>query len=131
MGTPAYMAPEQRDGKECDARTDIFALGLVLYEMATGRRAFRGESRAALTAEVMRCEPDLGELTPPQFSHVVRHCLTTDATERWQAASDVRLELEWAGKIHPIRFAPRRFRWITSRSMGSGRQGGDEGKARS
>jgi eukaryotic-like serine/threonine-protein kinase len=59
IGTPAYMAPEQVEGKECDARADIFALGLVLYEMAAGRKAFTGDSRAALIADIMRCEPDL------------------------------------------------------------------------
>src|SRR5262249_48821103 len=64
VGTPAYMSPEQCEGKACDARTDIFALGLVLYEMALGRRAFQGESQAALTAEIMRCDPPLGELAP-------------------------------------------------------------------
>jgi serine/threonine protein kinase len=59
VGTPAYMSPEQCEGKPCDARTDIFALGLVLYEMALGRRAFQGESHAALSAEILRCDPPL------------------------------------------------------------------------
>ena len=81
MGTPAYMAPEQREGKECDARTDIYSLGLTLREMATGRR----DGPAA----------DLS----PQLAHVVERCLAEDPGERWQSASDVRKELEWAGQL--------------------------------
>ena len=95
VGTPAYMAPEQLEGKECDARTDIFTLGLVLYEMATGSRAFAGDSRAALIAEIMHCEPALGELSPPQFAHVVECCLEKDPQNRWQTTHDVALELRW------------------------------------
>jgi len=96
IGTAAYMAPEQLAGKESDARVDIFALGLVLYEMATGSRAFEGDSRAALIAEIMRCRPALGELSPPRFAHVVERCLEKDPENRWQTARDVAVELRWA-----------------------------------
>jgi eukaryotic-like serine/threonine-protein kinase len=112
LGTPAYMAPEQMEGKECDARTDIFALGLVLYEMATGRRALGVDSRAELTSEVVRREP-LDELGAPQFTHVVQRCVAKDPASRWQSASDVKLELEWAEKTHPSPLQRDRSRWIT------------------
>src|SRR5215469_10015190 len=85
MGTPAYMAPEQREGKDCDARTDIFALGLVLAEMATGQR----------TAPA--AEPQLDSL-PAKFAHVIDRCLAQDPDDLWQTARDIKSELEWAGK---------------------------------
>jgi Tol biopolymer transport system component len=93
-GTPAYMAPEQLERKECDARTDIFTLGLVLFEMATGGRAFTGDSRAALVAEIMHCEPSLGKIAPRRLQHIVARCLAKDPDDRWQSARDVALDLK-------------------------------------
>ena len=81
LGTPAYMAPEQRAGKECDARTDIYAFGLLLAEMATGRR--RMSAFEALPSGL-----------PPQFAFVVERCLAPDPDDRWQSCADVRLALE-------------------------------------
>ena len=99
VGTFKYMAPEQLEGKELDSRTDIFALGAVLYEMCTGRSAFGGASRASLIAAIMSSQPapisSLQPLSPPAFDRVVQTCLAKDPDERWQTAHDVRLQLEW------------------------------------
>ena len=99
LGTFQYMAPEQLEGEPADARTDIFALGCVLYEMITGRRAFEGKTRTSLIAAIVSSEPApvsaVAPLTPPALEHVVRRCLAKEPDDRWQSAHDVAAELEW------------------------------------
>jgi Tol biopolymer transport system component len=108
VGTVQYMAPEQLEGLDSDARTDIFALGLVLYEMATGHHPFEGRTSAGVIAAILREEPrSLTESTPrvPRaLDQVVRTCLAKDPDERWQSAHDVGLQLKTpaspAGPMH-------------------------------
>jgi Tol biopolymer transport system component len=99
VGTFQYMAPEQLEGKEADTRTDIFALGSVLYEMTTGRPAFVGKTRASLIGNIMNAEPaataTLQPLSPPALDRVIKTCMAKDPDERWQTAHDVKLELKW------------------------------------
>jgi len=99
IGTFQYMAPEQLEGKEADPRTDIFALGEVIYEMATGKPAFSGKSRASLIAAILTAEPppisQLQPLTPPALERVVKKCLAKDPDDRWQSACDIKTNLEW------------------------------------
>jgi Tol biopolymer transport system component len=99
LGTLQYMAPEQVEGRETDARTDIFALGMLLYEMATGRSAFSGASQASLAAAILRSEPPpisaVQSTSPPALDRIVRACLAKDPEERWQSAADVARELRW------------------------------------
>jgi len=99
VGTFQYMAPEQLEGKEADARTDIFALGEVIYEMATGKPAFNGKSRASLIASILVSEPppisQVQPLAPPALERIVKKCMAKDPDDRWQSASDLASELEW------------------------------------
>ena len=99
VGTFQYMAPEQLEGKDADARTDIFAFGAVLYEMATGTRAFDGESQASLIASIIKEQPrpmsEIVPLTPPALEHIVRRSLAKKPDDRWQSAFDVKHQLEW------------------------------------
>jgi Tol biopolymer transport system component len=99
LGTLQYMAPEQLEGKEVDARTDIFAFGVVVYEMATGKKAFEGKSQASLIAKILETDPpsisSLQPMTPPALDRLVKKCLTKEPEGRWQAASDVCDELKW------------------------------------
>jgi eukaryotic-like serine/threonine-protein kinase len=119
VGTLPYMAPEQVEGKAADARTDIFALGAVLYEMVTGRRAFEGKSQASLIAAILEKDPvpaaSLQPLTPPALEHVVQSCLAKDPGDRWQSAGDVKRELQWIAATRAEVSAtgrPVRERWI-------------------
>jgi len=99
LGTFQYMAPEQLEGGEADSRTDIFAFGAVLYEMATGQKAFSGKTQASLIAAIIERVPppisSISPMTPPAFDRVVKTCLSKDPEDRWQTAHDVMLELKW------------------------------------
>ena len=99
VGTLQYMAPEQLEGKDVDARTDIFAFGAVVYEMATGKRAFEGKSQASLIAAILDREPppmsSLQPMTPPALDRVVKKCLAKEAENRWQTPKDLCDELKW------------------------------------
>jgi Tol biopolymer transport system component len=99
LGTYQYMAPEQLEGKEVDARTDIFALGAVLYEMATGQRAFAGDTSASMIGAIMHEQPQpasqVQPMTPPALDRVIQTCLAKNPDDRWQTAHDVKLQLQW------------------------------------
>jgi serine/threonine protein kinase/Tol biopolymer transport system component len=99
VGTLQYMAPEQVEGREADARTDIFAFGAVLYEMLTGRKAFEGRSQASLIGAIMKAEPrpisHAQPLTPGVLEHIVARCLVKDPDERWQHAHTLKHKLQW------------------------------------
>src|SRR5580765_2191090 len=99
LGTCQYMAPEQIDGQDADARTDIFAFGAVVYEMVTGRKAFEGKSQASLLGAIMHAEPApmaaSARLAPPALDRVVRKCLAKEPDARWHSARDLRDELTW------------------------------------
>jgi serine/threonine protein kinase/Tol biopolymer transport system component len=99
LGTVQYMSPEQLEGEPTDERSDIWALGCVLYEMGTGRRAFDGKSRAGLIAAILSSEPppmsSVQPMIPRALDRLVRTCLAKDADERWQSAQDLVNDLRW------------------------------------
>jgi serine/threonine protein kinase len=105
VGTVQYIPPEQLEGKEADARSDIFSLGAVLYEMTTGKRAFEGKTTASTIAAILAAEPKpistLQPLLPRGLENVVRVCLAKDPDDRWQSAHDVKVELKWIGEAAP------------------------------
>ena len=105
LGTLQYMAPEQLEGKEADSRTDIFAFGAVVSEMATGKKAFEGSSQASLIAAIMGQDPrpmsELQPMTPSTLDHIVRRCMAKEPDERWQSSSDVMRELKWISESVP------------------------------
>ena len=131
LGTFQYMAPEQLEGQEADARTDIFAFGAVVYEMVTGKKAFEGKSQASLIAAILERDPapmsSLQPVSPPTLDRVVKKCLAKSADQRWQSAKDLHDELEWiasagidAGAGAPVA-APRR---VAGWRLGPGLVGG-------
>jgi len=111
LGTLHYMAPEQLEGRDADARADIFALGAVLYEMATGRQAFGGSSKASVIASILERDPPSlaaaaaeggtgpSEPLSPLLDHVVARCLAKQPAERWQTVADLRRELQWIADV--------------------------------
>ena len=125
LGTFQYMAPEQVEGKEADARTDIFAFGVVLYEMLTGKKAFQGRSQMSLMAAILEQDPPpiaaSQPLTPPALDHVVKKCLAKDPEDRWQTARDLAGELKWIAESGfradvPVPLAQRAHRasWVVA-----------------
>jgi len=111
LGTMQYMSPEQLQGKEADGRSDLFAFGAVLFEMAAGKRAFRAESPASLIAAILSAEPleipgeEMGAVAPG-LDRVVKGCLVKDPEERWQSAHDVWIELKWVAEGRLTQPAP-------------------------
>jgi eukaryotic-like serine/threonine-protein kinase len=99
VGTIQYMSPEQIEGKEADARSDVFALGAVLYEMATGRRAFEGKTQLSVISAILHQDPRPIASAQPEVSSVldfaIRTCLAKDPDDRFQTAQDVKLQLNW------------------------------------
>jgi serine/threonine protein kinase len=131
IGTIQYMAPEQIEGREADARSDLFALGAVLYEMTTGKRPFEGKSQLSLASAILEKDPapirTLKPLTPVVFERVVSSCLAKNPDDRFQTAHDVRLELEWIAEDlpqlrvpstdKPERFLARALPWIVTAAV--------------
>src|ERR1700681_142969 len=99
IGTIQYMSPEQIEGKEADARSDLFALGGVLYEIVTGARPFEGKSQISVASAILEKEPEpiaaVQPLTPPMVAHVVSTCLAKSPEDRFQSARDIVLQLNW------------------------------------
>jgi len=99
VGTFQYMSPEQVQGRDLDARSDIFSLGAVLYEMLTGRKAFEGKSQLSVASAILEKEPEPVStgipLMPPGLDHLIRRCLEKNREERWQTAFDLGSELKW------------------------------------
>ena len=102
IGTLQYMAPEQLEGEQADARTDIFAFGALLYEMVTGTKAFEGKSQASLIAAILERQPPpistLQSMSPPALDRLVRKCLAKDPEERWATAHDLHDDLQWTAE---------------------------------
>jgi len=123
MGTLQYMAPEQLEGKEADARSDLFAFGALLYEMLTAKRAFSGDSHASVVGAIMTGEPptitSLVPVTPPALERLIRQCIRKKPGERFQSAHDIKVQLEWLlqpleEKAAPVRSPRERWVWAAA-----------------
>ena len=122
------MAPEQIEGREVDGRTDIFAFGVVLFEMLSGRRPFAGDSRASLMAAIVTAEPpalsSLQPRVPASLERLIRRCLAKDPDDRWQTARDMAAELRWIAEAGSSEDAPARVQHEPAaprRALGRGR----------
>ena len=122
LGTLQYMAPEQLEGKDVDARTDIFAFGATVYEMVTGQKAFNGESQASLIAAILDRVPEpmsmLQSVIPVRLDEIVKTCLAKDPDDRWQSARDLGREVKGsvvggsqAGVAVPVVVTPESTAW--------------------
>jgi serine/threonine protein kinase/Tol biopolymer transport system component len=111
IGTFQYMSPEQIEGREADARSDIFSFGAVLYEMATGKRAFAGKSQVSVASAILENEPEpitaSQPMAPPALQHVVQGALMKDPESRWQSAADIARQLRWLSSVDSSSTAPR------------------------
>lgn len=109
VGTFRYMSPEQAEGKEADARSDIFALGSMLYEMTTGKRAFTGKRQASIVAAILASEPTpisvAQPMAPPALEQVLKTCLAKDPEDRFQTVHDLKLQLRWIAEASSSRLA--------------------------
>jgi len=130
VGTFQYMSPEQVEGKEVDARSDIFSLGAVLYEMLTGRKAFEGKSQWNVASAILERQPEpiciVSPLTPPVLDRTVTKCLEKAPDERWQSASDLATQLKWMADGSSSTTAPKpvdsrsgwnRLGWLVSAAL--------------
>jgi len=111
IGTIQYMSPEQIEGREADARADLFALGAVLYEMTTGNRPFEGKSQISVASAILEKEPEpistVQPLTPPAFERIVSTCLAKNPDDRIQTAHDVGMQLKWIADAGASSALPR------------------------
>ncbi|MBI2678141.1 MAG: serine/threonine-protein kinase [Candidatus Koribacter versatilis] len=125
LGTYQYMAPEQIEGRESDARSDIFSFGAVLFEMATGKKAFEGKSQISVASAILEKDPPaistLQPVSPVELDRVVQTCLAKDPEERWQSAGDIKLELGFVrGAARQKRAGPgsaRTWQWAAALAL--------------
>ena len=98
LGTVAYMSPEQAEGRAIDGRSDLFSLGVVLYEMATGQRPFTGDTNLSILSSILRDTPrsvtDINPALPRDLGRIIRRALAKDPERRYQSAKDLRNDLE-------------------------------------
>ncbi len=122
IGTLQYMSPEQLQGKDADARSDIFAFGCVLYEMLTAKRAFDGATAASVVGAILEREaPSLGSIAPAALDRILRTCLAKDPDDRWQTARDLKRELEWIVSAEETDACPpanSRITWVMASVAG-------------
>src|SRR6266404_571611 len=121
VGTFQYMSPEQIEGKELDARSDIFSFGALLYEMLTGKRAFEGKSQLSVASAILEKEPvpisSVKPMTPPALDHAIRRSLAKEVEKRWQSAADLAGELQWIAEGTSQGGSPASL--VSSRKLGA------------